>query len=611
VNLPDVLLLLRTARDRGDVSALERLTRLLLAEFPSEGPPLHAAGHALLTLGSYDIAVAALEAALAVSPRAEVWNDLGVTLQRRSEIERAVGAYRSALALRADFPEAHANLAAALFLLGDLEAALDHARTAERAVPDSPVIATTLALIEGGLIGPEQALVRLDAALAHHPSDVAALHARIYVLRRLERAAEALVTAIRLAELAPEGKSFEMLALCQRDLGRHTDALDTLELARAAAANPASALAAVGETLLDLGDVDGARERFTAALTADPGSLGGWIGLTQVHRFAPGDPALDEMEAMLERPALAARDERTMLHFAIGRAFLGAGNDARAFHHFAAGNRLRRDTITYDVADDERRMDAIVATVDAHALERLGGSGARDADPIFVMGMPRSGTSLIEQILASLPGVYGAGELAFARMTIEADGPYPAQVPALLPETMRAFGASYAASIAGITPAGMRTVDKMPSNFLYAGILHRMLPNARLVFCTRDPLDNGLSLYTALFSGRQDFAYDLTEIGRYYRAHARVVAHWNAVLPPDSFIEIRYEDIVTDFDATVTRLLDFCDLPWNDVCRRFYETPRTVATASRTEVRQPLYRSSIGRAERYAAFLEPLVRTLA
>ena len=610
MNLPDILRALRAARDSADRGAAEDLARSVLAGHAGQPAALHAAGHTLLGLGSLELAVTLLEAAVAVTPSAERWNDLGVALQQRGEIERAIRAYRAALAERDDFTPAHANLAAALFLTGADDEALIHAQTAAAGAPDATAITTTLALIEGARFGFERALARLDAALAAQPDDAGMLGARTFVLRRLERARDALDAATRLIDVAPQATSFELLALCQRDLGRHDDALASLERAIAIAPNPATALAGAGETLLDTGDLAGAKERFTEAIAANPHALGGWIGLTQVQRFAPGDPAFAHLEALLDTPALAVRDDRTLLHFALGKAYLGAGEDARAFTHYDAGNRLKRAAFTYDVARDEARADAIVATLDDAVLARLTGDDADGPDPIVVMGMPRSGTSLVEAILASLSGVYGAGELACAREIIETRAPYPACVSALCAAGAAAMGMQYARALAALAPAAARVVDKMPSNFLYAGLLHAMLPNARLVFCTRDALDNGLSLYTALFSGRQDFAYDLTEIGRYYRAHARIVAHWKAVLPPAAFIEIRYEDIVTDFEATVGRLLRFCGLPWDDACRRFYETRRTVATASRTEVRQPLYRTSIGRAQRYAAHLEPLARAL-
>jgi tetratricopeptide (TPR) repeat protein len=611
VTLPEALLTLRHARDSRDVPTAETVARALIAEYPDTQLALHAAGHALLALGSLEIATALLERALALEVRPEIANDLGVALQRRGEIERAVEAYRTALTVRADFVEANANLAAALFLTGAYVDALTHAQIAYRQSPEAPGLATTLALIEGALGGFERTLERLDlVAPVATTVDPTALVARVYALRRLERPADAEPVAQRLIEIAPEAASYELLAICKRDIGQSREALTLLDAAIERAANPAGALACAGETLLDMGETDAARERFAQAAAADPNSVAVWVGLTQVTRFAPDDPALATMEGLLATPALAMREERIMLLFALGRAHQSAGNDERAFAFYAEGNRLRRAAIAYDVANDERRMAAIADAFDGVTLERLAAESSADAAPIVVMGMPRSGTSLVEQILSSLPGVYGAGETPFLRETIEADEPYPALAAGLTPARVARMGAAYAAGLAAVTPPAMRAVDKMPSNFLYAGLLHAMLPGAKLVFVTRDRLDTGLSLYTTLFAGRQDFAYDLVEIARYYAAHARLVAHWKSVLPPDAYHEIRYEDVVTDFDATIARLIAYCGLAWDDAVRRFYETERRVATASRIEVRRPLYRTSVGRAQRYATYLERLSAAL-
>jgi hypothetical protein len=330
-----------------------------------------------------------------------------------------------------------------------------------------------------------------------------------------------------------------------------------------------------------------------------------------VRPTALGEHDVATMESLLEAPQLALREHRVLLHFALGRTLLANQHDARAFHHFGAGNALHRQSFAYDVATDEARADDIVALVDAAFIARHAAAGVRGAAPIFVVGMPRSGTTLIEAILASHPAVHGAGELAFARRTIEAVVEYPGSVARLDDATITQLGANYLAALAPLEHGGRRTVDKMPSNYLYAGLLHLMLPDARIVHCVRDPLDTGLSLYTNLFSGRQDFAYDLVEIARYERAYERVVAHWRAVLPPSAFLDLRYEDIVGDFDATVARLLAFCGLPWSDACRQFHSTPRVVATASRVQVRQPLFTSSVGRAQQLAPYLQPLIEALA
>jgi tetratricopeptide (TPR) repeat protein len=610
MELRDALGDLRRTAQANDVAGAEGYARFILAGFPGEAPALHFAGHRLLTLGSYELSAACLAAAVAAEPTAERWNDLGVAQQRLGPIDRAIPSYRNALAVRAEYPEALGNLATALFLIGDYPAALPHAVRAVVLQPDNPIFATALAMIEGVIHGHDLALARLDATLAASPDAIPALTAKIYTLRRLERSADALDAARRLAALAPDGRSDELLGICLRDLGRYPEALAAFDAAIARSPAPATALANKAEALINLGDIDDARALLEAALAADPQSVVAWCGISGLRAFSAGDPDLDAMEALLEAPHVSVREDRTLLHFALGRAHLSAGNDERAFAHYAIGNRLHRSAIAYDVAFDELRADAIAAAVDANALRRLAGGPRSPADPIFVIGMPRSGTSLVEQILASVPGVHGAGELAYASAVIQADGPYPQNVRSLDVNAVERMGERYAALVAERAPRDARVVDKMPSNYLFAGLLHVMLPNARIVLCMRDRVDTALSLYTRLFSGRQDFAYDQIEIGRYYRAYERVAEHWRRLLPAHAFHAVAYEDIVTDFEPTVRRLLDFCGLPWAEECRRFHTTRRVVATASRTEVRQPLYRSGLGRARPYERYLEPLLTAL-
>ncbi len=597
---------LRTARDHNDCVSAEAVAGFLLDRQPAEQLALHAAGHTLLTLGSNEQAVRCLEAAAAGEPVADIWNDLGVAYRRLGRLEPAVHAYQAALEATPDNPAALANLASTLYLVGRYEEAYAFAVRAAELAPVASDVGTTLAMIEGALTGFEAALVRLNAVLAAAPDAAVALAAKTYVLRRLERGPEALATATLLVARAPDGPAEELLGTCLRDLGRYPEALAAFDRAIAASANPAPALAKKADAFIDLGDADEARDLLDHALAVDPACIAAWAAVTQLRSFAGGDPELDTMEALLESPRVVLREERVLLHFALGRAHLAAGNDARAFEHYANGNRLYRRMIVYDVADDECAAAAIIARVDAGVLARLNGSTVA-AEPIFVVGMPRSGTSFVEAILASLPGVHGAGELFAARSIIEGAGPYPDSVPALKPADVAQFGERYATTVAALAPGAARIVDKMPANYRYAGLLHVMLPKARIILCSRDTLDTTLSLYTQLFSGRQDFAYDLREIARYHRAYERVVAHWRMLLPAHAFFEVRYEDIVRDFEPTVRRLLEFCALPWAEACRQFHKTPRVVATASRKEVRAPLYDSSIGRGRRYAAYLEPSV----
>jgi len=252
------------------------------------------------------------------------------------------------------------------------------------------------------------------------------------------------------------------------------------------------------------------------------------------------------------------------------------------------------------------RFKAIAATYSAKAMAAHRGRGIESEKPIFVIGMPRSGTSLVEQILASHPAVFGAGELLEMEKIAAV-----ANFPALPVDSLGGFGAYYLKKITDIAPEARRVVDKMPFNFLYAGLIRLTLPNALIVHIRRNPVDTCLSCFSKLFLAHQPcFTYDLGELGRYYSAYRKLMAHWRKVLPADKFIELDYEDLIDDLPGQTRRILAASGLEWHPACEAFTETKRTVRTASAYQVRQPLYRSSIGRSGPYKKFLGPLLKAL-
>ncbi len=583
-----------------------------------------------------DRAIAAMRAALAADERAAGWHDLGVLYQRRGalvesraafersaeldpalasaynnlgntatllgELERAVDEYRRALALDPDLTAAHANAAAALFQLGRNGEALHHARRAAELDPDSVPAQITAALVEGAALGFETGLARLDALLARTPDSAAALSARTYALLRLDRFDDVIASAERgLAQRPGDGALLEALGCALRAKGRFDEAFAAFDRALEAGHDPAGVLVLKAGGLLETGDFEAARAALERALELAPHNANAWLTLAELRAFAPDDPALARMETLLaSSPALRADEPRTMLHFALGKAYHKAGDAVNAFRHFRAGNARKRATFTYDVADDERFARERIAHFTPAAMERLAGAGDASRAPIFVLGMPRSGTSLVEQILASHPDVHGAGELTlFDRAIDEVGG-----------EDVTALGARYLALVDEIAPGGKRVVDKLPSNFRHVPLIRLALPRATIVHCVRDPLDTCFSAYTTLFTGRQDWSFDLTEAGRYYRSYAALMEHWHALLGPDAMLDVRYEDLIAGVDAGARRLLAFCGLTWNDAVLRYYESSRPVRTASYRQVRQPIYTSSIGSAQRYRAQLQPLIDAL-
>jgi Sulfotransferase family len=237
--------------------------------------------------------------------------------------------------------------------------------------------------------------------------------------------------------------------------------------------------------------------------------------------------------------------------------------------------------------------------------------------PIFVIGMPRSGTTLIEQIIASHPLVHGAGELqTFNDVILTVRGPdgnvlpYPDFLPALDATALQQIGARYIAEVRKLAPSGEHVTDKMPSNYYFAGLIHLALPNAKIIHSIRNPVDTCISCFSKLFSAEQNHTYDLAELGRYYKRYQALMAHWRRVLPAESILDVRYEDVVADLERQARRIIDYCSLPWDNRCLSFHETERPVRTASATQVRQPIYKSAVGRWRVYEGQLDPLLRAL-
>jgi hypothetical protein len=247
----------------------------------------------------------------------------------------------------------------------------------------------------------------------------------------------------------------------------------------------------------------------------------------------------------------------------------------------------------------------------------LQGIGAVSDLPVFIVGMPRSGTTLIEQIVASHPDVTGAGELSALRHVVDAHGMFPEWLAALsdgpgeaAARVLEQLGRDYLARTVPLARGGARLVDKMPGNFALAGLIALMLPGARIIHTRRDAVDTCLSCYTKLFGGDQPFTYDQAELGRFYRAYERLMAHWRALLPPERFIEVDYEAVVDNVEYEARRLIEFLGLPWSDACLNFHQDRRVVRTASANQVRRPIYGTSRGRWRAYAAYLGPLLGAL-
>jgi hypothetical protein len=326
-----------------------------------------------------------------------------------------------------------------------------------------------------------------------------------------------------------------------------------------------------------------------------------------LRKMSPADaPWRDAAERVLARGLPAAH--AVNLHHALGKYYDDVDDRDAAFHHHRRGNELARASRSrYDRAEMTQRVTRTLAAFDRHALAALRPGGLASERPVFVVGMPRSGTSLTEQILASHPEVHGAGELLYWILAADAEHAASAEKRAA---TIAELGRAYLEGLTTQSPDASRVVDKLPVNFRNIGLIHAALPGARFIHLERNSLDTCLSIYFQGFSASHSYATDFGDLAHYYHEYRRLMAHWRAVLPPQTLLDVRYEDLVDDPESWSRRMLAHIGLPWDPRCLEFHRTHRPVLTASNWQVRQPISKGSVDRWRRYERFIGPLREAL-
>jgi Flp pilus assembly protein TadD len=542
-------------------------------------------GVALADLGKFEEAAAACRRATALKPDyTEAHSNLGIALANLGRPDEAVAAYRCAIAFNPDFAGAYSNLADTLRVMGLFEASEVACRKAIALRQDHPQAHANLGNTLKSLGRLDDAEAMLHRAVILDPDNAVAHSSLGTVLMDLCRPDEAEVAFRRAIALKPDcAVAYNNLGLVLKQVGRLTEA----------------------------------RRAAERAVGLAPRKPSYFCNLGEVRRYGARDPYVAALEALAQDEASLSIDDQIHLHFALAKAYADIGRPEDGFRRLLAGNALKRSRIAYDEAAVLGRMDRVQAVF---TPELVGASHITDKlspIPIFIVGMPRSGTSLVEQILASHPHVFGGGELKlFERATAGIrpalrDSPeFPEMALHMSGEHFRALGKCYLAEIKRLAPAASRVTDKMPSNFLFAGLIHLALPNAIIIHTIRDPVDTCVSSFSKLFTEPQNHTYDLAELGRYCRRYQTLMAHWHHVLPPGRILDVRYEDVVDDLSGAARRIVAHCGLPWDENCLDFHRTERSVRTASAMQVRQPIYSSSIGRWRSYEAFLGPLLAEL-
>jgi tetratricopeptide (TPR) repeat protein len=572
---------------------------------------------ALTGLKRHDDAVRRYEKTLALRPSfAEAHNNLGYVLQSLGRIEQALAHYQQALTIKPDYAEARNNLGTALAELGRHEEAIAQYQAAMALRPSHAEAHRSLANALGVLERYEEAAAHYEKVLAILPSDAAARTALGNTLHRLDRTDEAIVQYEKVLAASPShAEAHTSLGNTVHRLGRSQEAIEHFQRALVIDPSDPGIYSSLGGALVALGRSAEASEAFEKAIALAPRKAGFFWNLASVRRFSGDDRYFSAMKELAEHIDALNSEEQIDLHFALGKAFADAGDHKPSFEHLLAGNALKRQQVTYDEEKALQRLERIRGIFTAEMLRDKRGAGDPSTAPIFIVGMPRSGTTLIEQILASHPKVFGAGELRemanlAGRISSVDAAAFPEAARGLSDEALRRIGEQYVQAVTRLAPGAERITDKMPGNFSLAGLIQLALPNARIIHACRDARDTAFSCFSLLFSGTLEFTYDLAELGRYYRAYLKLMAHWRETLPQRVMLEVQYEDVVADLEGQARRIIAHCGLEWDDACLSFYKTERSVRTASATQVRQPIYRTSIGRWRRHEAQLQPLLREL-
>jgi Flp pilus assembly protein TadD len=483
----------------------------------------------------------------------------------------------------------------------------------------SPLLALCAEAIQHHRSGRYVAAINLYERILSLKSDLPEIHFLfghgLAAIGNPEAAITAFQCAMALKPSNPESLSNWGLALAE--LGRFDEAEAKCRQAIALSPGYSQAYNDLGILLKDLGRLTEARQSFEQAIRLAPKTVCYYDNLAAVRPFVAGDQYFMALEALAENAAALSIEDQIDLHFVLAKAYENIERPEAAFQELLRGNRLKRRQITYDEATTLGIMDRQRELITREFIQQRNDYGQESSLPIFIVGMTRSGTTLIEQILASHPQVFGAGELPLLdeiggsmRERLPGAPAFPEMMLEMSPAHFRTLGARYVNNIAPRAPTATRITDKMTANFLFVGLIHLALPNATIIHAVRDPADTCVSSFASHFTRGQEHTYDLAELGRYYRSYQSLMTHWHNVLPPGRIMDVRYEELVADLEGVARRIVSHCGLAWDDRCLNFHKTRRPVRTASAAQVRRSIYQSSVGRSRQYEKFLGPLFAEL-
>lgn len=597
----------------------EALCHSLLRQIPDFPQAIHFLG--LIAQGRGDLASAEtqMRRSIALMPAEPSFHlNLGNILQQKGDIGGAEAMFRRALELNPKYFVALRNLALLMANSGRAREGAEKIRAFSRQNPGTPDIYIELgaALIRSGEYEDAVAAFNHAAALAPQSWRPYAEMARmLYRAGKPDLVLRPVASAKALG--GPDEELNLLAAKALYDLDRSDESIAAADLVIARNPGNVEAHHIRALALRSLGRSAEAGSAFEAALAIDPGYMRSLTELVRLKRVAEGDNLWDRLRSIEKRLPGLDIENRVLAHFALGKAYEDLGELAASFEHVREANALHRARIVYDEAAVAATFGEIKRIWTSDFLRERQGHGNRSSVPVFIVGMPRSGSTLVEQIVASHPKAAGAGEVHYFRDAFLAVLGKRPKIVGLLEflatisvQEISEISDLYLAALRTRFPEAERITDKLLGNCNSLGLIHAAFPNAAIIHCRRDPLDTCFSAYTQSFVEPHDYCYDLGELGRFYKNYYGLMEHWRFVLPAGAFLDVDYEALVTDFETQAKRIIAHCGLEWDPRCMEFKNNARPVRTASAAQVRQPLYKHSIGRADRFRQYLGPLADAL-
>lgn len=564
------------AHRSGQLQQAKEYCHQALRVAPEHPDALHLLGLFARQEGYNELAVDLISKAVRLYPAPPFYFNLGNAYQALGKMNEAVDSFNRALALNPNYVAALNNLGIALQHQGKMEASINTFQQALKLQPD-----------------------------------YAELYSNLADVLRENRQLEASITCARHAISLNPGffNAHFCLGKVLHDQGFSTEALRSFKQALALNSAHAETHIAISNVYFSGGQFEESRVHIEHALNIAPESPEAWASLAFLKKMGAEDNQWAEKALSLLTSKLKPK-ENAQLSYALGKYYDDTAQYDLAFPHFLHANQMQ--LMLHEGFDREGHRWLVDTLIETNTRERMRErcTGVNLSDrPVFIVGMPRSGTSLMEQILASHDKIFGAGELGFwnqAAVDHLAGMPNWSRDTALL----QTLASGYTSEMSRHSAEALRIVDKMPANFLNLGLIHAAFPNARIIHMMRDPLDTCLSIFFQGFSGLHPYANDLSDLTFYYREYRRLMAHWRNVLPPETLIEVSYEDLIENQESLSRRVVEFLGLEWDDNCLNFHQTDRRVGTASNWQVRQKIYRTSKERWRNYQSFIEPLLPLL-